>query len=206
MAPRAYDSRSRLQKQAELRARIAEAAAGLHAKQGAVATSYAEIAAAAGVSLPTVYAHFPTQRALLEGCTGHVAARAPALPLERVLGAPDLAQAALRLTEALEARHMYFEPWLAWREDRVVPFLAELTGHVREELAALIARVLEQHLGAGAHRDAVAAWESALSFDFWHRLARAHGLPRAAVRRTIVQCLLAVAGPQNPSATHRRGE
>jgi AcrR family transcriptional regulator len=206
MAPRAYDSTLRQQKQAELRARIAAAAAALHARQGAVATSYAEIAAAAGVSLPSVYAHFPDQRALLQGCTSHVASKAPALPLDRLLGAADLAQAAERLTDALEARHLYFEPWLAWREDRVLPFLAELSGHVREELAALIGRILRQHLGPGAHRDAVAAWESALSFDFWHRLARAHGLPRAAVRRTIVLCLLAVAEPQHPSATHRRSE
>jgi hypothetical protein len=33
--------------------------------------------------------------------------------------------------------------------------------------------VLKRHLGPGEHREAVGGWESVLSFDFWHRLARA---------------------------------
>src|SRR4029453_13368546 len=94
MAPRAYNSELRLQKQAELKERIPPAAPKLHARKGAMATSYAEIAAASGVSLPTVYAPFPTQDELLAGCTQHVAARAPALPIESLLAAPDLAAAA----------------------------------------------------------------------------------------------------------------
>ena len=191
MATRAYNSESRLRKQAERKARIAAAAAALHAEKGANATSYAEIAAKAKVSLPTVYAHFPTQRELLQGCTEHVAARAPALPVERVLAATDLPAAAELLADAIEQRHLHFEPWLAWREDRVIPFLAKMSGDVRDEMAALIARVLKRHLGPGEHREVVAGWESALSFDFWHRLARGHRLSRPAVRRVIVQCLQA---------------
>ena len=80
MATRPYDSALRLRKQAELKARIVGAAVALHAQKGATDTSYSDIAAHAGVSLPTVYAHFPTQRDLLAGCTSHVGARAPALP------------------------------------------------------------------------------------------------------------------------------
>jgi AcrR family transcriptional regulator len=200
MATRVYNSELRLKKQAELKTRIAVAAAELHARQGALATSYAEIAAQAGVSLPTVYAHYPTQRELLQGCTQHVAAKSPPLPVAQILAAPDLARAAELLAEAVEARHLHFEPWLAWRENRVIDFLAELSDHVRDELAALIARVLRQHLGPGPQREAVAAWESALSFDFWQRLARGHKLSRPAVRRVILQCLHAVAPTQAPSA------
>jgi AcrR family transcriptional regulator len=201
MATRAYNSALRLKKQVELKARIAAAAARLHAKQGALATSYAAIAAEAGVSLPTVYAHYPTQRELLHGCTQHVAARAPALAADAVLAAPDLASAAVLLADALDARHAHFEPWLAWRENRVIPFLAELSDHVREELSALVAQVLKRHLGASAPREVVAGWECTLSFDYWQRLARGHKLSRPAVRRVIVQCLLAIAARQAPPAS-----
>ena len=196
MATRPYDSALRLRKQAELKARIVGAAAALHAQKGATDTSYADIAAQAGVSLPTVYAHFPTQRDLLAGCTAHVGARAPALPVDEVLATSDLPAAAEKLAVAMDARHHHFEPWLAWREDRVIPFLAELSGARRDQFAALIARVLRRHLGPGDHREAVAAWESTLSFDFWHRLTRGHGLSRSRARRVIVRALLAILPPQ----------
>ena len=196
MPTRSYDSETRRRQQAERKARIAAATATLHAKHGANNTSYAEIAAEAGVSLPTVYAHFPTQRELLEGCTSHVAASAPAIPVEKVLAATDLSSAAQLLADALAERHLHFEPWLAWREDRLIPFLNEMSAGVREDLSALVARVLKQHLGPGDHREAVAGWESVLSFDFWHRLTRGHRLSRPAVRRVIVQSLDAIARPQ----------
>jgi hypothetical protein len=115
-----------------------------------------------------------------------------------VLAARDLRAAAEALVDAFERLHLHFEPWSAWREDRVIPFLADMHARLREERVALIARVLKQHLGAGDLREAVAAWESALSFDFWHRLARAHRLPRPAVRRVILSCLMSVAAPAKP--------
>jgi AcrR family transcriptional regulator len=200
MTTRPYDSALRQRKQAELKARIVDAAVALHARKGATDTSYADIAAHAGVSLPTVYAHFPTQRDLLAGCTGHVGARAPALPTAEILAAPDLPAAAEMLAAAMDALHHHFEPWLAWREDRVIAFLAELSGARRDQLAAMIARVLRQHLGPGDHREAVAAWESTLSFDFWHRLTRGHRLSRSRVRRIVVRSLLAIASPQHDLA------
>ena len=201
MTTRSYDSESRRRQQAERKARIAAATAALHARKGANGTSYADIAAEAGVSLPTVYAHFPTQRELLEGCTGHVAASAPELPVDGILAAPDLSAAAGLLADAVAERHLHFEPWLAWREDRVIPLLAEMSAASREELSALIARVLKRHLGPGEHRETVAGWESVLSFDFWYRLTRGHRLSRPAVRRVILQSLYAIARPQDASPT-----
>ncbi len=193
MPRRTYDSTLRQRKQAELRTRIAAAAAELHAANGVNGTSYAAIATRAGVSLPTVYAHFPTQDDLLQGCTTHVGSMAPTLPIDAILAAEDIQSAAELLTGAIEERHAYFEPWLAWREDRVIPFLARIADRRRDELTQFIGRIVRRHLGPGDHREVVAGWESALSFDFWHRLARGHRLSRPAVRRAIVRCLNALA-------------
>lgn len=198
---RPYDSALRHRRQAELKSRIAASAATLHARKGALGTSYADIAAEAGVSLPTVYAHFPTQRDLLDGCTAHVGSRAPPMPAEEILAASDLNTAAERLVDAIEQQHLHFEPWSTWRENRVIPFLAERSGRERDQLSGLIAKVLKPHLGPGAHREIVAGWEAVLSFDFWHRLARGHRLSRAAVRRTMLRSLLALAEPHVPPDT-----
>src|SRR5262249_46319755 len=142
------------------------------------------------------YAHFPTQDELLAGCTSHVAAKAPPLPVADIVAAPDLGTAVGLLVDTLGKQHLHFEPWLAWRGDRGIPFLPQKAAGVPDQVTALVARVLRRHLGPGDHREIVAGWESILSFDFWHRLARGHHLSRVAARRVIVRCLLALVDSQ----------
>ena len=201
MTTRAYNIETRRKQQAELKAGIAAATVELHAAQGATATSYADIARHAGVSLPTVYKHFPTLHELLQGCTAHVIAKAPPFPAEEILAAPDLPAAAELLVAGMEQQHLHFEPWFAWREDSVIPFLAEMADSYREMQSTFVARLLTHHLGKRVRREMIAAWESVLSFDLWHRLVRSHGLPRAAARRVLVQFLLAVIEPAPTSPT-----
>ncbi|MEJ6023542.1 TetR/AcrR family transcriptional regulator [Ramlibacter sp. PS4R-6] len=209
MAPRAYNSETRKQQQAALKARIAEAAVQLHAEKGVLGTSYADVAQRAGVSLPTVYNHFPTQDDLIGACTGHAASLAPELPVGDMLAAPTLAAAAEMLADAMDRMHLYFEPWMAWGERRVIPTLQQILDGERRQLTGLIAQLLAAHLGAGDHREAAATWETLLSFDFWHRLVREHKLARTAARRQVVQLLLAAAGPlpaasPSPRPKHRK--
>jgi len=203
---RAYNIETRRRQQAELKAGIAAATVELHAAKGATATSYADIAKHAGVSLPTVYKHFPTMDELLQGCTSHVIAKAPPFPAEEIMAAPDLPAAAELLVAAMEQQHLHFEPWFVWREDRVLPYLAEINEGFRKMQSAFVAKLLAQHLGKGVRREMVAGWESILSFDLWHRLVRNHGLPRPAARRVLVQCLLAVIEPTpaGPATTGSR--
>jgi AcrR family transcriptional regulator len=201
LTTRAYNIETRRKQQAELKAGIAAATVELHAAKGAIATSYADIARHAGVSLPTVYKHFPTLHELLQGCTAHVIAKAPQFPVEEILAAPDLPAAAELLVAAMEQQHLHFEPWNAWREDRVLPFLAEMADGYREMQSSFVARLLAHHLGKRVRREMIAAWESVLSFDLWHRLVRSHGLPRPAARRVLVQFLLAVIEPAPTSPT-----
>jgi len=198
---RAYNIETRRMQQAELKAGIAAATVELHADKGAIATSYADIARHAGVSLPTVYKHFPTLDELLQGCTSHVIAKAPQFPAEEILAVPDLPAAAESLVAAMEQQHLYFEPWFAWREDRVLPFLAKVTDGFRKMQSGFLAKLLAQFLGKGVRREAVAGWESVLSFDMWYRLVRSHGLPRPAARRVLVKCLLAIIEPAPASPT-----
>ena len=205
MKTRSYNIETRRRLQAELKTGIAAAAVELHAAKGSIATSYADIAKHAGVSLPTVYKHFPTMDELLQGCTSHVIAKAPQFPAEAILSASDLPAAAELLVAAMERQHLHFEPWFAWREDRVVPFLAELSEGFRKLQSAFVAKLLAHHLGKGARREMVAGWESILSFDLWHRLVRSHGLSRPAARRVLVQSLLAVAEPTPASSTTGSG-
>lgn len=198
MPPRPYNNESRQQQQAELRARIAAAAAELHASQGALATSYAQIAERAGVSLPTVYKHYPTLDELLLACTSHVAEREPRFPQDEIAAAADLAGAARLLVDACDALHAYYEPWLSWREHTRVPMLQQLHDERRRQFLQLCRPVLQAH-GAASPADTAALWESLLSFDFWHRLVRDHKLSRSAVRTRQLELLMATAAPTHPS-------
>jgi hypothetical protein len=80
-----------------------------------------------------------------------------------------LSAAAELLADALADLHLSLRAVARVAEDRVHPFLAEMSAARRDELAGLIARVLKQHLGPGDHREKVAGWESVLSFDFWYQ-------------------------------------
>lgn len=65
---RAYDSSGRRSRAADSRRRVVAAAAELFVAQGFAGTTIVQIARAAGVSTPTVYAGFATKAALLKRC------------------------------------------------------------------------------------------------------------------------------------------
>lgn len=200
MATRSYTPRKRLAQVSERQQRVAAATAELHAAKGALATSYADIAQRAGVSLPTVHSYFPTQAELMSACTSHVIAGAPPLPVQAILAAPDLPSAAKVVVAAIDRLHAYFEPWATWREDRAIPFLSQLRSTRRKQLTALLAQLLSRHRRGGQATHA-AAWEALLSFDLWQRLVREHALPRARVRALLTDLLLAALGPESATTT-----
>ena len=182
-----------------MKTNIAAATAELHASKGAAATSYADIARHAGVSLPTVYSHFPTEDELFLGCTSHVASRAPAFPIDQILGANSLSSAIEMLIAAIEEQHLYYEPWLAWRMEGYVTFLAELSASMRIQQTETIIMVLTHFLGPAKRHKVAAGCETVLCFDFWHRLVRGHQLSRRATRQIMFQSLQAIIAPQPTS-------
>ena len=192
---RKYDNKRRLQKQDELKSRIAAATAELHASKGAAETSYADIARQAGVSLPTVYSHFPDEDELFRGCTSHVADRAPTIPVSEILDAFSLSAAIEKLVDAMEQQHLYYEPWSSRRMEGYVPFLAEMSAQIREQQSATIEKIMKHFLGPGKRSKLIAGCETVLSFDFWHRLVRGHGLPRSQARQIMIQSLQSIIGP-----------
>jgi len=109
------------------------------------------------------------------------------------------------LVTAREQQHLHSELRLAWREDRVVPFLAEMPEGSRNMRSGFVAKLLAQHLGKEVRREMVAGWKSILFFDLWHRLVRSHGLPRPAARRAPVPSLLAAVEPTPATSTTGSG-
>ena len=203
---RKYDNASRRQKRAALGQRIAAATAELHASQGPAETSYTDIARQAGVSLPTVYSHFPSEEALFQSCTSHVAERAPALPLDEILEAEDLTAALELLVMAMERQHRHYEPWLAWRMEGYIDTLAEMSARIRRQQSDLIARILARFLGKGPAKATIAGCETLLSFDCWHRLVRGHGLSFRAARKIVLQGMRSlIESPyKSPTSNHSR--
>ena len=199
MATRKYTSSKRLSQVSERRQRVAAATAQLHAEKGPMATSYADISRRAGVSLPTVYSYFPTQDAMMGACTRHVAAGAPPLPVEALLGASDLRAAAAMLVASMDRLHAHFEPWVSWRAELAIPFLMQLRDSNRERSVALLVRLLSLHR-KGNQAAHAAAWESLLSFDLWQRLVRQHALSRTRVRALLVNLLLSALGPESATS------
>ena len=103
---RTYELKRRAERQDETRRRIVAAAVELHTTVGPARTSVAAIAERAGVTRPTVYAHFPDDRTLLLACSGHVREQVPPPGLDgwRSIADPDE-----RLQSALAELYAYYE-------------------------------------------------------------------------------------------------
>ena len=77
MSPRRYRLDRRAETAEETRRRIVEATYALHGERGIYATTMTHIAERAGVSVGTVYHHFPTYQDAVFACSQHVAATIP---------------------------------------------------------------------------------------------------------------------------------
>jgi AcrR family transcriptional regulator len=172
---RTYELKRRAERQEETRQRIVDAAVELHSARGPSRTTVQAIAERAGVTRPTVYAHFPDERALFEACSGHVRATVPP---------PDptsweaIADPVARLETALRELYGYYErlePLLAnvERDSAVMPIIAEINAY----RARYLDEVRDLLVGAwptpGRARSRLArAVGHALEFGTWQSLVR----------------------------------
>ena len=194
---RTYDLKRRAERQEETRQRIVEAAVALHTNLGPSRTTVKAIAEEAGVTRPTVYAHFPDERSLFQACSGHVGATVPA-PDASVWRA--VADPAGRLETALRAWYAHYERLETLlnnveRDARVMPIVAELNGHRLHELDELRELLLEGWPARGARRARLRkAIGHALQFGTWESLVRGQGCRPAEAVGLMVALARAAAG------------
>jgi AcrR family transcriptional regulator len=201
---RTYELKRRAERQEETRRRIVAAAVELHTALGPSRTTVQAIAEKAGVTRPTVYAHFPDARSLLEACSGHVRATIPP---------PDptpwhsIADPSERLETALRELYGYYErlePLLenVQRDATVMPLVAEMNAYrarYLEEIRDLLLQAWPTRGGASAGLRR--ALGHALEFRTWQSLVRHQGCATdEAVQLMVVFACAAGSGNANAKA------
>lgn len=194
MSPRSYDRRLRRAASEEAKRRIVEAAAALHARNGARGTSHAMIARKAGVSIPTVYKYFPTANHLIPACTGLVAGRAPVALEETLFKDLDGVPARVRaLAGALFRLHEYFSPWLRWShaDAAAFPALRGFLKHVQEHQVDMIRRALTPRGSKGPPETLVLVARILLDFPSWTTLTES-GRSSDQAAATVTEAILSI--------------
>lgn len=195
MGRRTYVQSRRAEAAAETRRRIVEATFMLHAEQGIAGTSMKQIAERAGVSVGTVYHHFPTYDDAIAACGAHVYALAPP-PDERVFeGRPDPRERIAALFRAAYAQYRKIPMMEAARADQhVSPVLQQ----VFAEEARRRADLARQALGpAGEDAELARLTAGLLDIGVWSALTRA-GLSTEAAADAMAEAVVARL-PANPS-------
>ena len=194
---RRYQLKRRAERQEETRQRIVAAAVELHTTRGPSRTTVQAIADVAGVTRPTVYAHFPDERALFAACSGHVRETTPP-PDPAPWG--TIADPAERLETALRELYGYYERLEQLlehveRDAPLMPVLAEVSEHrfhYVDEVRDLVLQAWPAHGGARTRlRRAVG---HALEFGTWQSLARRQGCSTEEAVRLMVGLARAAAG------------
>jgi AcrR family transcriptional regulator len=200
-ARRTYELKRRAERQEETRRRIVGAAVELHTTLGPSRTTVHAIAEKAGVTRPTVYAHFPDARSLFEACSAHVRATIPP---------PDptpwhsISDPSERLETALRDVYGYYErlePLLenVQRDAAVMPLVAEMNAYrtrYLEQIRDLLLEAWPTRRGASARlRRAIG---HALEFRTWQSLVRRQGCATEEAAQLMVVFACAAAGNWSP--------
>jgi AcrR family transcriptional regulator len=171
---RTYELKRRAERQQETRRRIVEAAIELHTLLGPSGTTVSAIAEQAGVTRPTVYAHFPDARSLLEACSGHVRTTTPPPDPTAWRSISDPGE---RLETALRDLYGYYErlePLLenVQRDAAVMPIVAEMNAYRVRYLEEIRDLLLDGWSPRGASARLRRAIGHALEFRTWQSLVR----------------------------------
>jgi AcrR family transcriptional regulator len=175
---RTYELKQRAERQRETRRRIVEAAVELHTTVGPARASVTAIAERAGVTRPTVYAHFPDERSLFQACSGHVREEVPPPDPAAWRSVADPEE---RLEVALRDLYGYYErlePLLdnVQRDAAVMPVVAEMNAYRMRYLEQIRDLLVEGWPARGAARARLRrAIGHALEFRTWQSLVRRQG-------------------------------
>jgi AcrR family transcriptional regulator len=192
---RTYELKQRAERQQETRRRIVEAAVELHTTLGPSRTTVSAIAERAGVTRPTVYAHFPDDRSLLQACSGHVR---EAVPPPDPAAWRSISDPGERLEAALRDLYDYYdrlEPLLenVQRDAAVMPVVAEMNAYRVRYLEEIRDLLLEGWTtGDGSRARLMRAIGHALEFRTWQSLVRRQGCPTNEAVQLMVTFVRAV--------------
>jgi AcrR family transcriptional regulator len=194
---RHYTKSRRAESEGRTRQRIVQAAVDLHARHGALGTSFAMIADRAGVSPQTVYNHFPTLGTLIPGCTGHVMAQAPPVDSGCLAGAETAEERLRRLAVAVFRQTEFMAPWLrlGWGEARQIPELCEVFAQSQAQLRALLREAAGRRV-TDAFLDAALVL---LDYPAWQLLTENRSSARAAA--IVGDALTALLGTLSPNSS-----
>ena len=204
---RTYELKRRAERQQETRERIVEAAIELHTTLGPSRTTVTAIAERAGVTRPTVYAHFPDDRSLFEACSGHVRTTVPPPDPAAWRSIPDPGK---RLETALQDLYGYYErlePLLenVQRDAAVMPIVAEMNAYRVRYLEEVRDVLVEAWAARGAARARLGrATGHALEFRTWQSLVRRQGCRPAEAAQLMVAFVAAVAVIARDIQAHHR--
>ena len=206
-ASRTYELKRRAERQEETRRRIVAAAVELHTTLGPARTTVQAIAEKAAVTRPTVYAHFPDARSLLEACSGHVRATTPPPDPTRWR---SIAGPSERLETALRELYGYYErlePLLenVQRDAAVMPLVAEMNAYRARYLGEIRDLLLKTWPARGPARARLRrAIGHALEFRTWQSLVRRQGCATGeAVQLMVAFASAAGSGDANAKAKAR---
>ena len=101
MSPRRYRLERRAETAGATRRRLVAATFALHAEQGIHATTMSHIAERAGVSVGTVYHHFPTYQDAVAACTRHADESVPLPAADIFVGLTSMDARVRRLAQAI---------------------------------------------------------------------------------------------------------
>lgn len=184
-----YELKQRAERQQETRRRIVAAAVELHSTLGPSRTTVKAIAERAGVTRPTVYAHFPDERALFTACSGHVRATVP--PPDPAAWR-EIADPRARVTAALRDLYSYYERLEQLfanveRDAPLMPIVAEMSAYRFRYVDDVRELLLEAWPQRGGARERLrAALGHALAFGTWQSLVRREGCETEEAVRLMV--------------------
>ena len=165
----------------ETKRRILEASLMLHSQRGVTGTSWQDIADAAGVSVGTVYYHYPTLDDLVPACSGLGRQERPAPTSEIFRG---LRGKRARINELVRALFSHYEtvqgPYaFTLTERRTVPVLAKLADELLGQYRSLVKDALGE-----TDDETIARVEALVDFRVWDSLQE-RGLSKEVMVETV---------------------
>lgn len=188
---RRYTMGKRAEERNRTRARIVRATMELHDEKGVAPTTFADIAARAGVGQATVSRHFPTLGDIVRACGQHVwQEMRPPLPESAAAVFEGLDRIEQRLKKLVEEVDGFYERGalrldLAARDREIIP---ELDGFLRAVEAGVAALVKEALAPVEASERQVETALALMSFRVWQSFQRSN-LPRSELQSARIGLL-----------------